>query len=1099
MIWDKIKKIIKNNYIVIIGIILIFGLILFKLFPNSFGSQFSENEVISKDKIVFNGLPEGYIPPDDWNLYEGNITSESVPAVEGYDFINATVDGVPVKFLESFLREDGSKFYYYRTDNESLKNEISIPGIHDNTKIILNYKLNEFAIDYKIKILDSNGKEITLSDNITNDIVFGTTRPSSTVNRSYSFDVRIPAGYTGEVYRYKGDNKNPENLTENRDYPLGTDPVFVYASNKQILADTKKGPKVIQMNDTFFDDNVREDHHIEVVLTKKAAPKFNASFWFNQEYAGNRGNTAKYPLENYDEFNYKPENGNWNWGSLANGPVDMYQDADGSYSYTWVIQTNTNNIGGGGYLLDSFELNGIGIKVPFIPIAVIGNLLEPKEIANGNSEEGKTYAITTLPDGAKVKVEYLRVLKGNNASNQRAYQITITGAHSDITVTGGNLAMYGGGAAEISIYSLIGVYGEDDNHSKLSLEVYKDSWYAKKMADIVIGDAIDYDGDPNKYNANIRFKLQEGYENPTYSLESTRNGVINNQSSNNNHKIYGPDTEGWYYIKIDNYNRTENIIALLKIEATPIRYVVEYTSDSNVHNPGNMPYFSGEGFIGNSLYDNNDGHYYDNITNKVISVSGNTPYDPKYQYSFSHWSVLDAKGNVVDNIIINPLETIDLKDLYKYRVYNEKLDIYVIRLQAVWNKESEIFNYDIYIRWTDRFLKQHETSLKQITTLNLVSKDEKISAYVNNESSEILDWLNNNPTYVFDLDKKQDYYEVRNGDTIYIDFIENYGSLVISNDIEKDNDDDNEFEFTIIGNDISDGTYEALLKNANEEFNEDNIINIIFENNEAKFLLKGDQSIKIYLPVGNYNIIEGDNKLEKLYDVKINEKIVEEPITSVSINVGKESQILFTNVLRIPKLDIVMKQIPNSKSQVKAGDLITYVISIKNTSNVAAHNIIVKDNIPKNMINTNIVDFSLGDASLEENIIVWKIDSMEVNRSASLTFTTQIPHNITEKNVWYNYAEIKYDNMSNDYDGLSNKVIVEFIPKTNIPSIDDKKPSTNDKTDQSTNNNNSVVEDATLSSNNIFQSIWLYLIIGIFIIVFIIIIIIVKNKRKKEN
>ncbi|MCH5249579.1 MAG: LPXTG cell wall anchor domain-containing protein [Lachnospiraceae bacterium] len=247
------------------------------------------------------------------------------------------------------------------------------------------------------------------------------------------------------------------------------------------------------------------------------------------EYAMGKGSKDPYPKRPAAYPNLgEPASVNWDWGNSDS--VEMTREPDGTYSYSWIFQTNDPQ---SSYFMDALEVNGVGITVPFYP----HYLWDDKSGETIGSESGMDawYTETTLPDGAIVRVEYLLVF--GNA--QRHYRFIITNARSNVSITGMNLNMYIVGAPEFSIYQLEGVIGATAESSDALVEAiqyyYKgDEAKSKKpgwsedthRANVVIN-AIDYKtGDMNNGGANIRFKLAEGYDSPYYLFESARDGVI---------------------------------------------------------------------------------------------------------------------------------------------------------------------------------------------------------------------------------------------------------------------------------------------------------------------------------------------------------------------------------------------------------------------------------------------------------------------------------------------------------------------------------------------------------------------------------------------
>lgn len=116
--------------------------------------------------------------------------------------------------------------------------------------------------------------------------------------------------------------------------------------------------------------------------------------------------------DNTKKGNIVPSNGSWNWDYAASQQDMSHNAVDGTYSYQWTWQSNSSS---GGYMLDSLEVNGVGITIPFYS----------KYQANSTTPatHNRWYTETILPDGAKLLVEHLMIFT-NEA--QHVYRFTVT-------------------------------------------------------------------------------------------------------------------------------------------------------------------------------------------------------------------------------------------------------------------------------------------------------------------------------------------------------------------------------------------------------------------------------------------------------------------------------------------------------------------------------------------------------------------------------------------------------------------------------------------------------------------------------------------------
>lgn len=426
-------------------------------------------------------------------------------------------------------------------------------------------------------------------------------------NNSYSFDVNVPVGYTAKVYReytnpvsffveLTGDREDieDESLRKSRiinaGYPLGTEPTYEWNGNN-LGQLSKDSPPTFLSHATFEDDKVGQRPHLVVELTERNdVPVFDASRVVNHIGLSGRGSTGidvGWTGSGYPDGNISTTD-NWDWSkdtSLLHN-IPLTKDPDGTYSYNWTFQTNSSN----NMILDVFQVNLTPIQVPFIPETTSKE--QDAEAAIGNPG---TFAITKLSDGGEVKI---RMIREFGSVPQRVYTVDFSKIKGNITVTNGNLH-FRGNDPRCFIGPLTGIY--TTSKDRVGLELYDDGWWEPELfygTSRLFGDVGDYDN----YGANVRFKLMEGYKNPTYSysngeiypgtIESTRietengfeqtekpdaivpiiEGTVDEKYLNSSGKylsghIYGPDTDGWYYIRIIKKPDSNLVIATLSINA----------------------------------------------------------------------------------------------------------------------------------------------------------------------------------------------------------------------------------------------------------------------------------------------------------------------------------------------------------------------------------------------------------------------------------------------------------------------------------------------------------------------------------------------------
>lgn len=441
-------------------------------------------------------------------------------------------------------------------------------------------------------------------------------------------------------------------------YPLGREPLYEYYPGAGFnVYPNDNGPEVLTMNDTFYNHQVRASRVITAVLTAKAEPIFDVRYVIQKSSgADNRGSIASYnnavnadadyeaylngegsssPVKHPDNFPNVDTADGWSWTTTTNSKnspdkgkiadrekyVTMdYNSRTGTYSYSWMFQTNT---GANGYFLDAFAVNGSAIAIPMQPKYLWAN----NQLTENANVSARTpyYTETTLKDGATLRLEFLLEW----GYPQRHYRVTVVGARTNVTITGLNL-MQGTGAAEFSIYNLVGVYDGVGSQTNDTIQYFseKSEWKTQYEANIVVsddsGNGIKHEGDTSKYGygANIRFKIADGYGNPYFIWAGRNMEPINNQASVALTKdgeiesindvillsdviaddydgkgalvggnlssqyvyyndIVGSDGYGYYYIKVSKPGdlSEKNRIVFLTIVARTIKYTVRYVPE----------------------------------------------------------------------------------------------------------------------------------------------------------------------------------------------------------------------------------------------------------------------------------------------------------------------------------------------------------------------------------------------------------------------------------------------------------------------------------------------------------------------------------------
>ena len=594
---------------------------------------------------------------------------------------------------------------------------------------------------------DTTASQYGIDPNWTH-FTFHGTDTSSTTNGAVSFDVGVPYGYTGQVLCYfpddpsrvidltgdrsdlresleKAGNLTNEQIAEqvaakvvNDGFPLGTEPVYKYYSEggNEGVRSTSGGPSAMKVNATFYSDSVTEDRQIVVILEKiydsKNSPVFDVRYWIQTQNANGRGSvgyigTGERDIDTWDDWSWNNDNNpnaplkdvnpvtidpnknapdNKNDKCYRGNVYYMRENGKGTYDFTWTFQGNDS---ANGYTLDSLELNGVSLSIPF---SARDRSLDPKIAVNPD----KCTTVTILPDGAVAELTLVRAwLAGSNNANKRAYTLTITGAATNVTVTGGNL-MQGTGAPEFIPSTLTGVTANRTDGSA-TFQLYADNdWTTKSMSlPVVLGDN-NTNMTSDEHGFNIRFQLIKGYESPTFSwilpdgtvLEgSQRLGkddpkVVSLDTLGSNEQaepnvIYrdGTGQNARYYIRLETLPSKAQKIILLNITASLKKYMVRYIvndekdPDDYFNAPAdkeviNMPSYSTdpskwEKGLYDAIYkqehidryDDRGGQFYDAISGATVAISDKVPEhdteDQDDKRTFLFWAVVDADEKVV--------------------------------------------------------------------------------------------------------------------------------------------------------------------------------------------------------------------------------------------------------------------------------------------------------------------------------------------------------------------------------------------------------------------------------------------------------------------
>ncbi|MCH5194930.1 MAG: hypothetical protein J1F11_13300, partial [Oscillospiraceae bacterium] len=831
---------------------------------------------------------------DGKNTIAGDVDQSLFPEYDGYYVRRVTAEGAEINILGAIKLPGSEEYVYYYLTSDTQSTDVSTTMLPEGQKFIIQYQVSEHVVDYQLYMNDIGG-EAELPNGVTLDSVFGADRPVKTDDGKYAFTATAPYGYTLELYVDKdgADNKtllgwdSPGDYTDvNEGWALGKEPD--YKNGKEdggaVTPNPLNGPSSVTMSGTIYNNDVQHDRTVIGVLKAKGKPKFLfAPLYKDSENVLTRGttsyawydtdldwavNSSKDPalvkaaedsghIKDYQNFDRAGKYPNiftadgWGWKSSVyhNGEVEMTQEADGTYSHSFLFQTNSSD----NFVMDTLSINGVSITIPFYPKYVYGTNTDYTAATGIGLSQCVTEA--TLPDGVFVRVEHLLVFyTGTNP--QRHYRITVSGARSNVSISAMNLMQYRSGAPEFSAYYLKGVVA--DAAQTAGVQFYGANGWETAVEPTIHVREPDYNGDKEHYYANFRFKLADGYGNPYFLWESTKSGAIGEQGSGKRDEltgevkewnslesyppqgemdtthIYGPDEDDYYYFRVTTQDTHK--LALLTVVARPVRYVVRYVPSYDsvglaapdpevstvgiIDEPDNMPEFvhddekchpsfhwGYENGINGWEYDDKYGDYYDTAIDTVVILPTNIPEDPDNKYVFVDWVLVDDNFETIkdgnDNELHYRSSNIVLADINQYSIANENLggnetDVFVLRLMPTWRKIENPFNYKVALNWVDAQGDLHEDFFDDywrdvVTDWNIDRGG--LTVKVLKGATPFADWIAQHPTYTF-------WDGVNNNNALYRYYE------------EHPNDDPNDEE-------VRDAAYEAMSKemeNAIQEY-----------------------------------------------------------------------------------------------------------------------------------------------------------------------------------------------------------------------------------------------------------------------------------------
>lgn len=458
---------------------------------------------------------------------------------------------------------------------------------------------------------------------------------------------------------------------------------------------------------------------------------------------------------------------------------------DNTYSFEWNFETNVEPNIWKTYMLQTLEINGEPVAVPYYS-TIVGspNVSEETTLSTG------THITITL---TQIKLDDLsRLAGGRSQSYRRVYKMKVDNASENLTITGG------------SVVNVIPSQNSLREDSGLEVQYYiyqgngKSQWIDKKKGDVIPAIAIaqglasantllygQYDNSAS-FLGNVRFKPRDGFTAPTSYLYQNSAGKKVTDGL-----VQGPDAEGWYYIKLT--NSSGNRFTSLFLQGVPKNYAVRYLEGTPESGQvSNMPAFNnGDETSIQQNIDANGGAYYHfsgrkngpktmiNIASAPKNIASEDQNKPFVADTFLSWAVAENAGGTLKKddegkeISVAADSTISLEDLAKYAVYDSAENMYVIYLVPHWQNNS--FRYFVDFEWSTPDGTQMQTTRMQSNAKQFAvssgaqRRDESLRVVVKSDADFIRAWLESHPGYVLSKDN-QYVQEVKNGGTIKIKF-----------------------------------------------------------------------------------------------------------------------------------------------------------------------------------------------------------------------------------------------------------------------------------------------------------------------------------------
>lgn len=265
--------------------------------------------IVDEEGETPTGAPESFI------VTTGDIADANIPSISGYDFVNATINGIEVKSVGTLHYKD-KDYIYYTTEGSSTSLSAMVLG--ENEKINLNYALHRESYDITYEVTGDNSE-------INADDIFGTDKPVTVrEGDSYAFRVTIPRGYEAEVL-----------VNDASQGELGTEPT--YQGNNSVISVSGE-PTELTLSKTYEITKVSQAQKVTVHLTRRQNYSFSATLWTQTRYASDNGTPRA-------DFGQKENTFN----------------AEDARETIWTFTTKTSNT----WILDGLQINGTKLNIPY--------------------------------------------------------------------------------------------------------------------------------------------------------------------------------------------------------------------------------------------------------------------------------------------------------------------------------------------------------------------------------------------------------------------------------------------------------------------------------------------------------------------------------------------------------------------------------------------------------------------------------------------------------------------------------------------------------------------------------------------------------------